>query len=485
MIFKSGVIALVGLVVCHAGVVAQKNATFPYQALVLNNEAPSRSGPGKVYYATDNLKQGTPVQVHRHDPGGWCPIRPPEGSFSLIPESTVEIVEEGIGEIVADGTQAWVGTRLGAVEKPQWQIKLKKGELVGILGEVSWPSPEGHSTIWYQIEPPAGEFRWVHISDLQLPLNMVEIPTIDSKVTHASDETTQSADNNSIESNIKQAVFESGFEARANALADAPLRQVDQSPNRGWRQASGPIGSSVPSSTQAKKEYEFSGQINNSQGFTPPALPGSMSSATNLSRPEGDRFADSRFDTGRFVPSRGSVNQMSLAELDFQLGQEMIKTSPEQWQLEDIKLRTQAIRDLRRNQAEVVAANRLMEKLENCHRLRADHIRAYNQTSAGIGSSKSDRPIGPGVDADVELGSTYDAHGYLAKLERDNGLSEPTYVLQDENGKITHHVSATPGLNLHRYLKQKVGLIGQRGYHQKFNLKHVTAERVAVLNRYK
>ena len=114
---------------------------FPYNAIVLNDGAQVRSGPGDSHYATHKLDENELVQVHRHDPGGWCAIRPPAKSFSLIPESAVRIVVDDIAEVLANGSQAWVGTGLGPVDKPLWQVKLKKGERVVIVGEASWPHP--------------------------------------------------------------------------------------------------------------------------------------------------------------------------------------------------------------------------------------------------------------------------------------------------------------------------------------------------------
>lgn len=140
---------------------------FPYQALVAKDNALVRSGPGEVHYGTQKLPAGQVVEVYRHDPDGWCAIRPVEGSFSIIPASTVEITGEGVGEVKMAGTTPFVGTKLGTVEKPLWQVKLREKEKVSLIGQLSWPSPEGHSTIWYQIEPPAGEFRWINISNLE------------------------------------------------------------------------------------------------------------------------------------------------------------------------------------------------------------------------------------------------------------------------------------------------------------------------------
>ena len=140
---------------------------FPYQALVAKDNALVRSGPGEVHYGTQKLAAGQVVEVYRHDPDGWCAIRPIEGSFSIIPATTVEIISEGVGEVKLASTTPFVGTKLGTVEKPLWQVKLREKEKVSLIGQLSWPSPEGHSTVWYQIKPPAGEFRWINISNLE------------------------------------------------------------------------------------------------------------------------------------------------------------------------------------------------------------------------------------------------------------------------------------------------------------------------------
>jgi hypothetical protein len=79
------------------------------------------------------------------------------------------------------------------------------------------------------------------------------------------------------------------------------------------------------------------------------------------------------------------------------------------------------------------------------------------------------------------LDSRFDAVGWLNELKRSSGTSPSTYVLQDETGKIIFHVTPIPGLNINRYLKQKIGVSGQRGFNQRLKLNHVTAERVFPL----
>ena len=55
-------------------VAIESGTSFPYQAIVLKNDASVRSGPASVHYSTEELPQGATVEVHRHDPGGWCAI---------------------------------------------------------------------------------------------------------------------------------------------------------------------------------------------------------------------------------------------------------------------------------------------------------------------------------------------------------------------------------------------------------------------------
>ena len=77
--------------------------------------------------------------------------------------------------------------------------------------------------------------------------------------------------------------------------------------------------------------------------------------------------------------------------------------------------------------------------------------------------------------------SQFDATGWLNELKQGRGTEPSTYVLQDETGKIIYHLSVTPGLNLQRYLRKRVGVNGQLGFNQRLNLRHVTVERVFPL----
>ncbi|MEC9091441.1 MAG: hypothetical protein VX438_01960, partial [Planctomycetota bacterium] len=145
--------------------------SFPYTLVVSTETAEVLSGPGKSHYATDRLPQGTKVEIYRHDPGGYYAIRPPENSFSLVLASAVEsTADPKIVEVKSNQTKAWVGSRLEGEFKPLWQLKLKSGELLSVVKKVEILGAfSNQAETWYQVQPPSGEFRWIHKTSLGSP----------------------------------------------------------------------------------------------------------------------------------------------------------------------------------------------------------------------------------------------------------------------------------------------------------------------------
>ena len=133
--------------------------TFPYKTYVTSDDVYVRSGPGQNYYPTDKLKRGQEVEVYRHDPGGWCAIRPVEGSFGWVSGRFLKPTEAGLAVVTEDGVSARVGSRFSDIREVV-QVRLRKGEVVEILD----PPPRGAGwgeNVWFKIAPPSGEFRWV------------------------------------------------------------------------------------------------------------------------------------------------------------------------------------------------------------------------------------------------------------------------------------------------------------------------------------
>lgn len=134
-------------------------AAFPYKAYITSDDVHVRSGPGMNYYATDTLKQGQTVEVYRHEPGGWCAIRPPEGSFSWISTHFLKPTHDRLAVVTEEGAAARIGSKFRDT-RDVFYVRLHKGEVVEVL-EAPHGAGGGGANNWYKILPPAGEFRWV------------------------------------------------------------------------------------------------------------------------------------------------------------------------------------------------------------------------------------------------------------------------------------------------------------------------------------
>jgi hypothetical protein len=147
------------LMVCLVTAAEGQSGRFPYEARVAAEETFARSGGGDAYYPTQRLSRGTIVRVHRHDPGGWYVIEPPEGSFSWIPERFVKRLSEQEGEVLEENVVASVGSEFGD-ETSVYQRKMKSGEKVTILGQKTIETAAGPQAM-LKIRPPNRERRWV------------------------------------------------------------------------------------------------------------------------------------------------------------------------------------------------------------------------------------------------------------------------------------------------------------------------------------
>jgi len=146
---------------------------FPYEAVVRADNVTVRCGQGKNYYATARLPKGASLIVHRHDPGGWYMVSPPEGSFSWIAAEHVVVDSPGMGTVTlpegdAEGAPVWVGSDLTQDHSFRQRV-LQSGDSVQILAEDVFQETTG-STRVYKIAPPAREYRWVK-GDFVVPVN--------------------------------------------------------------------------------------------------------------------------------------------------------------------------------------------------------------------------------------------------------------------------------------------------------------------------
>ena len=68
---------------------------FPYKAYVKSRRpAKVYSGPGIDFYTTDQLDRGSEIEVYKHLDNQWAAIRPPAGSFSLVPVTRTACIRQ-------------------------------------------------------------------------------------------------------------------------------------------------------------------------------------------------------------------------------------------------------------------------------------------------------------------------------------------------------------------------------------------------------
>ena len=527
--------------VCLAALKLQAQLpTTPYRVHVVGEDAVIHSGPSSNFYGTDRLPPGATVDVYRNDPGGWMAIRPPEGSFSLVQLDELELLENGLARITVDKAVAWVGTRLTAVKKPMWQVRMRKGEVVDVLGivdrqiyELGQEEPD-----WVQIKPPAGEFRWIAATNLDLrntepiktsddqqngrsianenqPLNSIvndqwstepegaNIPR-DLNLAPPPREITQRmapigaldagtgssfGSNDDWSMDIEPAPISSDWSEQPGLDMDSSRAAAPENPNNGWRPAQQPItnfvaersefnadGSRVQQDLQVwNHSTELTGNSSSHARSDVFDSTDSYTSAGNFSTP-----ANSTTAIPNGIPSDGS-----LTSLEWRLSQEMLKQSPQQWELQGIARDVQYLNDSTPDSQIRAATGRMLEKIRKCREIQAGYEATDGPAPGDLitrqnfnGPINNLQAAGISLAANNELLNEYDAYGWLCELIVDGGLGQSRFAIKDDAGRITHEITALPGLNLRRYLNQRVGIVGNRGFDQKLNLNHVTAERV-------
>lgn len=158
-----------GLMLFLITAITAADETFPYKIAVKARDVAVRSGPGSQFYATGQLSAGDEIEVYERKGGGWLAIRPPVGSFNWIEAGKLRMTNDpDLAKVVGNNVVAWVGSDLGAVEDHKWQVKLDAGEPVQLMSRQSLAIFRGDAQRdFYQIAPPAGEFRWVHERDIE------------------------------------------------------------------------------------------------------------------------------------------------------------------------------------------------------------------------------------------------------------------------------------------------------------------------------
>jgi len=138
---------------------------FPQVAEVIGNDVNIRSGPGTSYYRCGKLNAGDKVIVVDILHNAWAKIVPPEGSYSWISKTYVQLNPNNpkIGVLTGDDVRVWAGSDfVEPLHSHSQQVKLYKGDLVELVG------PPDLDADYYKIKPPADAYLWVSMEQIKL-----------------------------------------------------------------------------------------------------------------------------------------------------------------------------------------------------------------------------------------------------------------------------------------------------------------------------
>ena len=392
---------------------------FPYQLTVRGTGVAVRSGPGTQYYPTSYVDDGEEVEVHQRKRGGWLGIRPPRGSFSWVATKNLRLTDDPeVARTVGAQATAWVGSDIESAADHKWQVRLDAGEPVHILGQGRLSIFAGdEDREYYQIAPPAGEFRWIHEDDVQPHHDKVAETPPKSEISLAN------------------------------------FRIVEEEP----------ADSSQQDGFVARGERE--------------AREATLRAAT-------PRVA-SRTPTGRLRLDAGSNEDFNarLKKLDLQLAQ-VAAESADRWQLAPLLSGAQGLLDESTSTLERGKARLLLAKIQEFETLQQRYagfaeLEAVDPSETPVTIAEPETPTTP--DA---FNPRFDGQGWLLPVHSTR-YSSPPYALLDAEGRILSFVSPSPGLNLHRYIRQQVGIFGQRSQARFLEKPHLTAARVVQLDRQK
>ncbi len=450
------------MLACWAALVATVNTsttiaadkTFPYRAYVNSRDVYVRSGPGRDYYPTEKLQPSTPIEVYRHDPGGWYAIRPTEKSYSWVSSRYIKPAGDGLGEVTRDKVASRVGSVLSNV-RDVIQIRLEKGELVEIRDEVNF----GGQT-WYKIAPPAGEFRWIsgRFVDRKKPHDGVSQPrhrraTRNGRPNDSPRQIAQADDAALADPETSEYSDETDDPvATEDVLADAQ-----------------PIDDDTANDAAADPTDE----VQQAVYWAEAPVSEASDSEGRVEKPN------------RVAPDLKGA----LKEIDLRLSQ-MVAEEPTVWHFANMndqltELLDRATTALERGRvrqvlSKIATFEDIQARYQQMNQLQATTDRANQQLDATRTTRRHDNRVQRAVaweDADHR----FDGVGLLRPVVS-RRADAPQYALVDRRGDVLTFITPAPGMNLRPLLGQRIGVTGTRGFMPEYNRPHVMVQRITALD---
>jgi hypothetical protein len=367
-------------------------------------------------------------------------------------------------------------------------VSLEAGERVQVIDEVRIAAGR-HAGLWVRIEPPAGEFRWAWLGDLETPPGIVPpAPAV--------------AATGSTIGDTRDGNAESIGEAMA-AIKDASIA-VAQALDTQRATGGGAQALDTQRATGGGAQA-LDTQLATGSGapVTPPQQLGFMPSARRLFAgwlPRGTSVFDPATPvTPVAVTGGAAVSGDELADIDLALS--LAVTGPaEAWNLAPVRERlrqvaARAATDTDRTRVEAIDAriNRF-EAIQSRHRTLASAPTPAADPSLQLGgmwsslSAIGGRPIRPGVmpgGASADGQPTWtppdmtETSGRLATVVS-RRPDAPRWAVVDQSNNVIAFITPQAGVNLAPMVGQEVAVRGARGYMPEYKRPYVVASEARV-----
>lgn len=448
----------------------------PYEAVVLDQGAEVRAGPGRRFYVTQELEPGARLEVYHREAGDWLAIRPPEGSFSWIPSADLEMTQEPeIAEVAAEETKSWIGSRAERIREHKSHLALPRGERVEVLGKKQVEGEDGKAQLWLKIAPPAGEFRWVHSSqvrraradELAAALKEEMLPV--HRIARAADPAeSQSSRSTLAEARTSQPQSATPWRSSVVLSDLASHEEALEEETDGSRFPVRNAAHEEPVAAVSRGSLSPDGFVPRRRQPAPPSVGAENSPrlATVLAK-ENQPAQRAPNTTGVPVASRGGDDlSRELDDLDLQLSL-MLSRDKSGWNLGGIKKRVTQLVEEGATPGERGQARFMLEKIQQF------------EDAFDIHSLPQEPPASPAPSKDFR---PYDGEGWLTSVKSADKPVAP-YALVDQDGKRICFVSPAPGLSVSRHLNKHVGLYAKRGLIPDLNVPHLLVSKVVDLER--
>ena len=476
-------VAIIPLFVC-AVVAGEQPGPFPATVRVIADHTYLRAGPGDDFYPTERLVAGTAVEVWAVDPSGYVAVRPVDGSFSWLRACDVDAVSvigdpptgqasgRGVGVIVTDGAVSRVGSQLNDLRHVA-HVSLEAGERVQVIDEVRIAAGR-HAGLWVRIEPPAGEFRWAWLGDLEVPPGVVPpAPAVAA--------TAGNSDGNAASIGEAMAAIKDASVAVAQALdtqaVDTQLA-TDTQLAKGTQMAIGaPLAAPQQLGFMPSARRLFAGWLPRGTSVFDPATPVTPVAVTGGAAVSGDELAD--IDLALSLAVTGPAEAWNLPPVRERLRQAAARTAT----------------DIDRTRVEAIDARiSRFETIQSRHRTLAAAPPPAVDPSLQLGgmwsslSAIGGRPIRPGVmpgggSADGQPTWTppdmTETSGRLATVVS-RRPDAPRWAVVDQSNNVIAFITPQTGVNLAPLVGQDVAVRGARGYMPEYKRPYVVASEARV-----